>query len=243
MRAVKTLLLTVGILALAGPATGSPIGTWSGHAESVERWIAADPELAEQFFGPGIRYWTAEQPVGTGNAISVYTVDGFERRARRLDPGTIVMYNPEAEPVTPRFEQRHPRWMMRQFVRTAHAYGLFAVLAPSRTLAKPDPKCAVFAKCGYLEIAADAFHLQAQRLECDLPTFEAFVQAARARVRSPLVIQLTVGWTDPCVTPQTVRDAYLAALPYADGFALWGHGDPERNAMGLDVLRLILGTR
>jgi hypothetical protein len=188
-----------------------------------------------------MRYRSPELPPNMGNAALLNSIEGFARIARNLGRGAVVMYNPEAEPVTPLFEQRHPRWMMRRFVRIAHRHGLFAVLAPARSLAKPDPRCDDFLACDYLQIPADAFHLQAQKLECDLAAFRSFVAGAKARAASPMIVQLTVGWDDPCVTPEAVRDAWAAAVPYADGFALWGSEDAARNAKGLEALRLIAG--
>jgi hypothetical protein len=229
-------LLALGLIAT--PALASPVGTWSSRADTVQQWMAQDPAVASAFFDPGVRYRTAGMP-WIGNAVSIHTIDRFSIRAANLAPGKVVMYNPEAEPVTPRFEKRHPRWAMREFVRIAHANGLVAVLAPSKSLAGPDPRCIQFLDCGYLQIRADAFHLQAQKLECDLPVFTDFVRRAKAQAASPLVVQLTVGWDHPCVTPEAVRDAWRAALPYADGFSLWGSGVPALNAKGVEAMRLI----
>lgn len=230
--------ILLGLIGM-GTANATPVGTWSGHAASVQQWFAEDAALTETFFGPGIQYRMEPLRRGVGNGLIIHSLAGFKVRAPRLRDGLTVMYNPEAETVTPRWEQLHPRWAMTRFVNIARSNGLIAVLAPSRTLAKPDPKCSMLLDCGYLQIPADAFHLQAQRLECDLPAFTAFVSGAKARTRSPLIVQLTVGWVVPCVTPEAVRDAYFAALPYADGFCMWGHADPAQNAKGLEALRLI----
>jgi hypothetical protein len=237
------LLVVAFLVALFVAATGttmaSPIGTWSSRADTVRLWKADDATTTAAFFDPGVRYRMAGMEPGVGNALTIHSLAGFADRAPLLRDGMTVMLNLEAETVTPFFQQTHPRWMMRRFVRIAHANGLVAVLAPSRSLVGPDPGCTVFLECGYLEIAADAFHLQAQKLECDLPAFVDFVSRAKAQAASALIVQLTVGWLDPCVTPEAVRDAWQAALPYADGFALWGSADDEQNAKGLEAMRLI----
>jgi hypothetical protein len=237
--AAALVIAALPVLLDAPSAAASPIGTWSSLAETVALWTEADPEIADAF---GTRYVTEANPGGEGNALSIHSLRGFRDRAPRLVDGTVVMLNLEAEPVTPRRQQRRPRRTMRRFVRTAHANGLVAVLAPSRSLVKPDPRCDDFLACGYLEIRADAFHLQAQKLECDVSAFGAFVAGAKERAASPLIVQLTIGWDDPCVTAEVVRDAWAAAVPYADGFALWGSEDRSRNMLGLEALRLIAAS-
>lgn len=236
------ILVALGLMGMAGPAAATPVGTWSSLSHTVEQWSDQDLAVTSMFFGPGVRYRMARKPrpgSELGNALSIHTLWGFATRAPRLRDGLVVMYNPEAESVTPRYEQTHPRWAMNKFVRIARANGLVAVLAPSRTLVGRDPECTVFLDCGYLRLQADAFHLQAQRLECDLPRFTDFVRGAKEQARAPLIVQLTVGWQVPCVTPEAVRDAWRAALPYADGFALWGSPDAALNAKGLEAMRLI----
>jgi hypothetical protein len=235
-----TALLLLALLSLARPASAQePVGTWSSLSETVNRWSAEDPDLVSRFFGPGTRYRMLGTSRWLGNAVMLTSLEGFATRARNMFPGTVVAYNPEAEPVTPWWERTHPRKAMGRFVEIAHSHGLFAVLAPARSLAGPDPKCSQFLDCRYVSIRADAFQLLAQRLECDLPAFTDFVSRAKALARSPLIVQITVGWNVPCVTPEVVRDAWRAALPWADGFALWGHADPVQNAKALEVMRLI----
>jgi hypothetical protein len=242
---IKRLLVAVFAVATLAPQVANaapgpaPIDTWSSRLDTIQEWLAQDSALASEFFDPGVRYRTPEMKSWVGNSVLIHSLEGFARRAPRLADGTVVMYNPEAEPVTPRWEKRHPRWAMRKFVRVAHENGLFAVLAPAKTLAAPDPRCSTFLECGYLRIPSDAFHLQAQKLECDLPVFTDFVSRAKALSVSPLIVQLTVGWDVPCVTAEVVRDAWRAALPWADGYALWGGATAALNAKGLEAMRLI----
>lgn len=233
------IVLGLGVVHPAWAASPSPIGTWSSQTDTVNRWADEDPDMTSAFFGPGVRYRIPGMKSWLGNAVMIWSLEGFATRAGRMTPGTVVAYNPEAETVTPWWERTHPRRAMGTFVGIAHAHGLFAVLAPARSLAGPDPKCTQFLDCRYLSIRADAFQLLAQRLECDLPMFTDFVSRAKALSVSPIIVQLTVGWSVPCVTPEIVRDAWRAALPWADGFALWGHADGVQNAKGLEVMRLI----
>lgn len=229
---------TVGVLLSGSPATAG--GGWSAPADAVAAWETADPALTERFFSPGKRYAVPHAGITGGNAVAYASVSRFDDVVGGLPRGSTVMYDPEPWAVTPRWEQTHPRRAMRRFVRVAREHGLRAVLAPSRSLAGPDPLCDRFLRCGYLEIPADAFQLQSQKLQCDLDVFRPFVKAAEARAASPLIVQLTVIWEDPCVTPKVVRNAWAAARPWADSYALWARpGDPQ----GLEALRLIAAAQ
>ena len=229
----------VAILLGATPALGET-GDWSAPADATGRWEVVDPELTARFYAPGTRYAIPHVGIVGGNAVLYPSVRRFVEVVATLRAGTTVMYDPEPWGNTPRWEQTHPRRSMRRFVRIAHEHGLRAVLAPARGLAGPDPLCRVFVRCGYLEIPADAFQLQAQKLECNLDRFRRFVENAERRSASPLIVQLTVAWNDPCVTPRAVRDAWSAARPWADSFALWSRwGDPQ----GLESLRLIAAAQ
>ena len=155
--------------------------------------------------------------------------------ASRLDRDVRL----RAPAVTPRWEQTHPRRAMRRFVRVAREHGLRAVLAPSRSLAGPDPLCDRFLRCGYLEIPADAFQPQSQKLQCDLDVFRPFVKSAGRRAASPLIVQLTVIWEDPCVTPKVVRNACGRAALGGLVRVVARPGDPQ----GLEALRLIAAAQ
>jgi hypothetical protein len=231
-------IATAGVLLSEAPATAG--GGWSAPADAVVAWEAADPALTERFFSPGKRYAVPHAGITGGNAVAYASVGRFVDVVGSVPRGSTVMYDPEPWGVTPRWEQTHPRRSMRRFVRVAREHDLRAVLAPSRTLAGPDPQCDRFLRCGYLEIPADGFQLQSQKLQCDLEAFRPFVKEADARAASPLIVQLTVIWEDPCVTPKVVRDAWSAARPWADSYALWARpGDPQ----GLEALRLIAAAQ
>jgi hypothetical protein len=238
IRPLGPLAILVGVLAAPGTALATD---WSSPADVVEEWRTTDASIVDRFFAPGFRYAIPARGIIGGNAIVYGSNDELIAGAPGLPVGTTVMYDAEPWARTPFEEQTHPRRAMRRFVAIAHAHGLRAVLAPSRSLATPDPRCirAAFLDCGYLEIPADAFQLQAQRLECDLDRFGRFVRRAKARSASPLIIELTTVWGHECVSPQVVHDAWLDARPWADGYALWARsGDLE----GLEALRLIAQT-
>jgi hypothetical protein len=212
-------------------------GSWMGPTAAVGRWEVTGWMVVDrdcEYLG------TCDETTGIPNFRSFLTFQASRRPA-----GSWVMYDPERWDATPLREQRHPRRYMRLFVAEAHARGLFAILAPALGLPGPDLECSPneFLSCGYLQIPADIFLLQSQRLECDLEAFTRLVRGASRRSASPLYVELTVRWRHVCVTPQVVHDAWYAARPYADGFALWGTDTNRTERLGRRALDLIEATQ
>jgi hypothetical protein len=226
------------LVALPGAASAE---VWTSRADAVRSWRSIDPDVTNAFFGPeSFTFNKTTQPERhdfEGNAMLFASYRALVRTSpNAFPPGTLVAYDPEPAPTTPRREQYRPRRYMRDFVQLAHRRGLRAMLVPSRRLGNVDIRRCQFLQCGYLEIPADYFQLQSQRLQCDLPAFTRFVRGASRRSVSPLIVQMSVLWDGPCDRVPAVVAAHDAALPYADGFSLWGGpGDTE----GVEVLRRI----
>ncbi len=222
VRLKLTILSAALVGLLASPALAE---TWAGPVDAVGAWRVADLATAGSFF---------DQPDSMVVGSNVTRFESFAAfEATQSISTKLVMYDIESWRRTPQIEQQYPKRYMRRFVLLAHQRGLVAILAPARNIVAPSLGCngrlgetltEAFIRCGLAGVPADYLLLQSQRLECDLGSFTWFVQQARTQVQGRLLVELTVAWNSPCVTPDAVVNAWNAARPYADGFALWGVG-------------------
>jgi hypothetical protein len=239
----------------------------------LTRWalaqVTADPlvggRLAHgrvcQLLGRGQRPLAmAAAPVLTFGAVAVLeeTIAAGE-----LPPGTrAVLYDPEAWQFTPEPEQRDPARAMARAAALAHGHGLAIIVAPALSLTTVRrrrgnvPRWRRYLDLGLAQAAAqaaDVVELQAQSLERDAATYQAFVRAAAAQARAanPGVSVLAGLSTNPPGAPVAtgqLRAAVRATRATVDGYWLniprpgphCPTCNPPQPGIGIELLRDLL---
>ncbi len=181
-----------------------------------------------------------ERPMRGVGALPVATFSSVAALQDALGRGTLpagtraVLYDPEAWSYTPVGEQRDPVQAAAQAAGLAHAHGLLLIAAPALSLTRvlaPGGHAPGWRRFLDLGLAAgfarvaDVVDLQAQSLERDAATYQAFVAAAAAQARasSPRVSVVAGVSTNPPGTPvdsQQVITDVRATQPVVDGYWL-----------------------
>jgi hypothetical protein len=78
-------------------------------------------------------------------------------------------------------------------------------------------------------------------MECRPRIYSGFVRKVAARVRGQLIAQLTVVWSNPCVTADRIVSAWRSVRGDVAGFAMWnkdsdGRPFSEQTAIAVDAL-------
>jgi hypothetical protein len=200
---------------------------------------AIDPEIASTIFGTPPAIALGGWP-GSVHGLAWASSASFEDdvKAARIPPEVrAVMYDPEAWAATPIEERRDPLSHVRRFVSLAHDRGYFAIVTPHPNLVE-DPEAAftraaaetredAYLRSGIAQEAAreaNAFEIQAQRLQNDPDAYRDFVSrtAAQARAANPGVLVLSGLSTHPgyAATPQMLYAAWTSVSDVVDGHYL-----------------------
>jgi hypothetical protein len=201
----------------------------------LTRWalsqVAAEPAVRDRL--PGARLCqllgAGQEPLPGLGAVPVLTAGAVARlqeavTGQQLPNGTrALLYDPEAWPFTPSAEQRDPAGATARAAGLAHRHGLRLIVAPALSLTNvlapgKAPRWRRFVDLGLaaaLARAADVIELQAQSLERDTASYEAFVRAAaeQARAANPRVFVLAGLSTNPPGAP--VHGRHLTAAVQA----------------------------
>lgn len=173
-----------------------------------------------------------------GRAWASFTSFEDDVKAARIATEVrAVMYDPEGWAATPIEERRDPVTHVHRFVSLAHDRGYFAIVTPHPNLVElPEASFAraatetredAYLRSGIAEEAArhaDAFEIQAQRLQNDPGAYRDFVSrtAAQARAANPGVVVLSGLSTHPgyAATPQMLYAAWTSVNDVVDGHYL-----------------------
>jgi len=204
--------------------------------------ILADPALRGRLSGSAI--YEILQPgqqllpgVAAEPVLAFPSVSGLTDAVRQdqIPAGTYgLLYDPEAWASTPAAEQRDPVAAATQAARITHARGLRFIVAPALNLTtvlapgSSPPRWERFLALNLLASlakTADAIELQAQSLERDTGTYQAFVRQAASQARSAnsqitLLAGLSSNPPGAPVTSQHLLDAVTATSALVDGYWL-----------------------
>ena len=222
--------------------------------------VAARLEMARvyEILTPGEQPLAAPgtEPVVTFSAVSTLrqAVDGGQ-----LPPGTrAVLYDPEVWPYTPVTEQRNPVQAAQQAAAVARAHHLTFIAAPALDLATAQPRSGGPLWRQYLRLdlvgaiarVAGVVEVQAQSLEREPQTYQAFVRAAAAQAHAanPHVSVLAGLSTNPpgaVVSSQQLAAAIRVSSAVVSGYWLNVPGQgprcPACHAARPDLARQVLG--
>jgi hypothetical protein len=200
---------------------------------------AIDPQIASTIFGTPPAIALGGWPGSVhGRAWASWASFEEDVKAARIPPEVrAVMYDPEGWAATPIEERRDPATYVHRFVSLAHDRGYFAMVTPHPNLVE-DPDASVARTAGetredaYVrsriaeEAArhADAFEIQAQRLQNEPEAYLDFVSrtAAQAREANPGVVVLSGLSTHPGypATPEMLHEAWMIVNDVVDGHYL-----------------------
>jgi hypothetical protein len=214
------------------------------------RWILSGPAVPLLVDDPiARRYLCGAKPFVIGRAedavtlpaeweaIPVRSFTSYASLERTVSSGGIdpavraILYDCEAWDFTPEAEQRDHAGFTERAARVVHARGLTFITAPAVTLARliPHPtkrRYDDFIAAGFAADAArhaDAYVVQAQGSERDLPRFAGFVERAarQAREANPRVSVLAGISTNPSglrVEANDILRAITATRGIVDGY-------------------------
>jgi hypothetical protein len=205
-----------------------PAGTalrWVTSLGTIQAIAALAPRVASVTFGTPNAIALGGWPGSTtGRAWASFAAFAEEAGDGRIPQGVAaVMYDPEGWEATPAEERRDPIPFLLRFAALAREGGYFSIATPHPNLVEVSagrvPRAtgasreSAFLRSGIVEAAAgaDAFEVQAQRLQAEPVAYRAFVsEAARqARAANPDVVVLTGLSTHPGY-PATERMLYEA---------------------------------
>jgi len=225
----------------AQPAPALRAITWMMTRAALAS-VMADPVLRERLSGSRI-YEILQPGQQLLRGVAAEPVLAFPSRSAlaaavhrdQIPAGTYgLLYDPEAWALTPAAEQRAPVAAATEAARITRARGLRFIVAPAlnlTTILAPGssrPRWQRFLDLNLvasLAQIADAIDLQAQSLERDTATYQAFVRQAAGQARSanPRVTLLAGLSSNPPgapVTSQHLLDAVTATSAAVDGYWL-----------------------
>jgi hypothetical protein len=212
---------------------------WVTSAGTIRAIAAIDPEVAARVFGSVDALALGGWPgATTGRAWASYARFADDVAAGAIpNDVAVVMYDPESWDKTPPAEQRDPVPYLEAFGALARSHGYSVIVTPHPNLVTvPGAACApepgetresAYLRSGIVEASArnaDAYEVQAQKLQRDPSAYRAFVAetAALARRANPAVQVLSGLSTHPGypATPEMLFDAWASVRDVVDGHYL-----------------------
>jgi hypothetical protein len=254
------------------PVSAAPVSTGPGDRST---WMLTRGALAQMLSDPSVaaRLEAArvyeilargETPLAAAGAEPVVTFSAVSALRQAVDGGQLpagtraVLYDPEVWPYTPVAEQRNPIQAAREAAAVTKAHHLTLIVAPALDLATAQPHSGGSLWRQYLRLGlvgaiakvATVVEVQAQSLERDPHTYQAFVRAAAAQARaaSPhvsVLAGLSTNPPGPVVSSQQLAAAIRASSPAVAGYWLnipgQGPRCPACNAPRPNLARQMLG--
>lgn len=153
-------------------------------------------------------------------------------RAAAIPAGAVVMYDLENWTASPTEEITHVEASLKRFVSIAHARGLVAMLAPSRSVIGQSVTCVRrsrepvahrYLRC-VASIPTDFLLVQSQSLQCDTAAFAALISSVAARQSGQVIAEMSVTRL-ACASVAQLQADTAAVQSVADGVAVWSFGN------------------
>ncbi len=252
------------------PGTGGSTGpgersTWMLTRGALGQ-VLSDPSVAARLEAARVYeiIKPGEQPLPAAGAEPVVTFSAVSRLRQAVDGGQLpagtraVLYDPEVWPYTPVAEQRNPVQGAQQAAAITRAHHLTLIVAPALDLATAQPRSGGplwrqwlrLNMVGAIAKVAGVVEVQAQSLERNTHTYEAFVRAAAAQARAAnphvsVLAGLSTNPPGPVVSGPQLAAAIRASTAAVVGYWLNVPGQgprcPACNAPRPDLARQMLG--
>jgi hypothetical protein len=262
------------------PASASPrASAASVSGASSPSWLLTRSALAQLVINPAVSEGLArshvyellhpgQQPLPATGAVPTLVFASAAQLATTLRGDVLpvgtgaVLYDPEAWSFTPDEEQRDPAAAVARAASAAHRLGLQLIVSPALNLTtvlapgSSAPRWQQFLDLGLagaLARHADLIEFQAQSLERDTASYQAFVVAAARQARSAnpdvgLLAGLSTNPPGATVDSGQLIAAIDATRRHVDGFSLNIPGagprcptcNPAQPAVGIEVLLAVM---